>query len=317
MKPLPALSTADILALRPAAIRPEPGNTPLDVISEVEAVDKTGRLADVLTVLLRGSECSFRCLMCDLWKSTHLTATLPGAIPAQIRHALERPVESEGRDGHAPARPRWIKLYNASNFFAPANVPTADLPAIAELVQGFTRVVVENHPRLRNDALLRFRDALTGRLEVAMGLETVHEPTLAALNKHMTVDDFCHACDWLHERDVDIRCFVLLRPPGMSEAEGIEWCVRSVEWAHRLGVRHISLIPLRSGNGAVEHLQAQGCAEAPRAASLEQVMRQVVGLSGSVITADLWDWPQLRGLTQRCREPRRLALERLNRSQRP
>ncbi|MEZ6138791.1 MAG: radical SAM protein [Pirellulaceae bacterium] len=288
MQRLPKLTQAEIVGLRPYVKRPIAGVVPLDVLVEREAADCAGAIADVLTVLLRGSECAFRCVMCDLWKHTHQQATPAGALPAQIAAALA---------AHGNQR-QWIKLYNASNFFAPSNVPREDLPRIAEQVQAFDRVIVENHPRLLSDSIIEFRQALGGRLEIGMGLETVCPTTLAALNKQMTLDDFCAACQWLHERDVDLRTFVLLRPPGMDESEGIEWCIRSVEYAHALGVRHISIVPLRAGNGAIEHLQSQGLFTPPLASSLEATLRAVVELPGAIVTADLWDWHRLRGLEE-------------------
>lgn len=306
MQPLPSLSSETIRGWRPAVSRPEPGPSPLAVVTEMEAVDKLGHLTEVLTVFLRGSECSFQCLMCDLWKYTHPGATPAGAIPAQVVSALAH---------HPTPLPAWIKLYNASNFFSPANIPHNDLPAIAAAVSPFERVIVENHPRVINSAIVDFQRQLPGTLEVAMGLETIHEPTLRQLNKQLKLDDFKRACEWLGAREISIRCFVLLRPPGMSAQEGIEWCIRSVEYAHRLGVRHISIIPLRGGNGALERLQHEGLFEPPSAACLEQALAEVIDLPGAVITADLWDWDQLAGLTEGCRSRRRQRLENANRSQ--
>lgn len=306
MQLLPLLSTETIRNLRPQPVRPEPGSSPLAVEREVEAMNKRGQLTEVLTIFLRGSECSFHCLMCDLWKHTHRGATPVGAIPAQILEALAvQPLPL----------PKWVKLYNASNFFSPANIPRSDLPAIAAAVSSFERVIVENHPRVLNASIVDFQQQLLGRLEIAMGLETIHPATLQRLNKQLTLDDFQRACEWLLERGISIRCFVLLRPPGMSAEEGIEWCTRSVDFAHRLGVRHISIIPLRGGNGALERLRAQGLFEPPSAACLERALAEVIDLPDAVITADLWDWEQLSGLTEACREARRQRLEAANRTQ--
>ena len=71
-------------------------------------------------------------------------------------------------------RPEQIKLYNSGSFFDPAAIPPADYPAIARTIVFAKRVVVESHPRLVGEKALRFRDLLSGSLEVAMGLETVH-----------------------------------------------------------------------------------------------------------------------------------------------
>ena len=313
VRSLPKYDNQLIEQLRPMVSRPSPGITPLQAWLEKEAIDKHGNSAEVLTLLLRGSECRFRCLMCDLWKGTHEQATRPGAIAAQVADACQRHTcaQSVNKSVVPSIQRQWIKLYNAANFFSTVNVPGEDLNRVANTVKNFERVIVENHPRLRPPSIERFRSSIHGRLEVAMGLETVHAETLQALNKQMDTNDFRYACDWLLDRNIDIRTFVLLRPPGMEEEEGIEWCIRSVQFAMDCGVRHVSIIPLRSGNGSIERLAADGLFSPPSADSLEQVLLECVTLPG-VVTADLWNWMELRGHCASCNEPRRTRLEAIN-----
>ena len=90
---------------------------------------------------------------------------------------------------------------------------------------------------------------LAGHLEVAMGLETVHPEVLAKLNKQMTLDDFERATRFLNERGIPVRAFILLRPPFLTEDEGVEWAIRSIELAFEWGIECCSVIPTRAGNG--------------------------------------------------------------------
>ena len=304
------LSTEQILALRPAFVRPQPSMIPVDVLHEIEAATCRGNLANVTTVLLRGSECSFRCTMCDLWKSTHFGPTPVGNLPAQIRVALSIPNNCSDA-----LKQRWIKLYNASNFFAPYNVPTEDLPAIASLIGDFDRVIVENHPLLTSSKIADFANLLNGRLEVAMGLETVEPTALRNLNKQISVDDVRRATEQLTSRGIDVRLFVLLRPPGLTESGGIEWCLASIDAARSWGARHVTVIPVRGGNGAMERLEAEGQFESPLASSLERVLSDSVGKSSVVIAADLWDWERLRGLCADCSQPRYQRMRQMNLTQ--
>jgi radical SAM enzyme (TIGR01210 family) len=233
-----------------------------------------GDVARVGTVFLTGRECPWRCAMCDLWRSTTREDTPAGAIPAQVEAALRA-----WRDrGDAISR---LKLYNASNFFDPRAVPDGDYTAIAAAVSGLDQVVVESHPSLIGDRVDRFLDALKGhagrpsqghRLEVAMGLETVHPAALDALNKRMTTDDFARAAGELHRRDISLRVFVLIGPPFVPADEQDAWLLKSVAFAEECGASVISLIPTRAGNGAMAALTKQGLF---RELSAEDVQRSL------------------------------------------
>ncbi len=283
-------------------------------------VAAAGRPVAARVLLLAGAECPFTCAMCDLWRHTLDGPTPPGGIPAQLREGLAAPGRL-GLESRAGPQPRWIKLYNGSNFFDPRSVPAEDLPAIARGLDGWDRVIVENHPRLSGAAVPRFRDAIAGRLEVAMGLETVHPRILPWLGKQMTAADFAAACDRLRGWDIDVRGFVLLGLPGLAEEESIHWCLETVAFAARAGVRHVSIIPARAGNGFFDDLARRGLFAPPSAAALERVVARAVGgpgraeLGDMLVTVDLWGFESLAGHCPACRDEWRRRLEAINLAQ--
>jgi radical SAM enzyme (TIGR01210 family) len=306
------ISTQAIRQQRPSVERPLPGDLPLQVLEEWEAVDATGQTAHVTTIFLRGSECRFTCLMCDLWRHTHQSATAPGAIPAQIASVVNSASQFMGlSETHA----RWVKLYNAASFFDSQNIPPSDLSRIAPLLEQFGRVIVENHPCLLPWSRIRqFQAELTGRLEIAMGLETVEPQILRRLNKRMRIEDFSKAVKECQQHNVDVRAFVLLQLPWLAPAEALAWCCRSIDTAIQLGVRHVSVIPMRIGNGAMDTLAQQGFFEVPRAAALEKIMQEYWACTDSLVTVDTWDWTQLAGLCAECSMKRRQRLVQMNTS---
>ncbi|HUG41223.1 MAG TPA: hypothetical protein VMM12_12105 [Longimicrobiales bacterium] len=256
-----------------------------------------------MTVFLAGAECPFTCVFCDLWRSTLDGPTPPGAVPAQVRAALQTASPLPERAG--------IKLYNASNFFDRRAVPPADDPALAELLAPFVRVTVECHPRLVGRRCFAFGERVGGRLEVAMGLETIHPGALPRLNKRMTLRDFEQAAAALVGAGLALRAFVLLSPPFVPSAEAVEWAVRSAAHAIGCGAGHVSLIPVRGGNGALEPLAQAGAFVPPTLAQLEEALGRALELGGAVITADLWDVERLARCPD-CFLPRRDRLARMN-----
>jgi radical SAM enzyme (TIGR01210 family) len=130
---------------------------------------------------------------------------------------------------------------------------------------------------------------LTTELEVALGLETVHPEVLRRLNKQMTLDDFARAVGKLRADRVAVRAFILVRPPFLTDDEGVEWARRSLDFAFSLGAECCSLIPTRAGNGALEELAAQGLFAPPSLASLEHALEYGLSLQKGRVLLDLWD----------------------------
>jgi len=156
---------------------------------------------------------------------------------------------------------------------------------------------------------------LGGRLEVAMGLETAHPDVLEKLNKRMTAGMFQGAAEMLREMEVDLRVFILAKPPFMSDDAARSWGKRSIDFAIECGAGVVSVIPTRVGNGGMDELARQGAFAEPNLELLEDIVDYGVGLAGSRVFADLWD---LRRFSKcpKCFDARQERLHRMNCTQR-
>ncbi|HEY7514575.1 MAG TPA: hypothetical protein VIC87_08860, partial [Vicinamibacteria bacterium] len=130
-------------------------------------------------------------------------------------------------------------------------------------------------------------------LEVAMGLETAHRESLARLHKKMTLDDFRQAADYLKAREVALRVFLLVHPPFIPSAEREESLASSVAFAFSCGASVVSLIPTRSGNGAMEALTPQGSFEPSTLSDLERALEVARSRARGRLLADVWDLERL------------------------
>ena len=83
------------------------------------------------------------------------------------------------------------------------------------------------------------------------------------------------------------------------------------------GARHVSVIPVRAGNGWVDELIRTNRYQLPVASQLERVLEAALSQSrrNSVVTADVWDWQIVRGHCTNCSQLRLQRLERMNRTQ--
>ena len=257
-----------------------------------------------MTVFLSGAECPFTCSFCDLWRWTFEGPTPAGAIPRQLREVLLK----HTADATTPQR---LKLYNASNFFDRRAVPAGDLPAIAALAAPFGAVTVESHAQTVGPLALEFRDLLSGRLEVAIGLETIHPVAAPLLNKRLDLPRFERAASYLADNDMDLRVFVLLGAPHIAVEETVEWTARTVEYAVGKGAAMVAIIPVRGGNGEMERLQGLGQFVPPTLRQLESALDASLGFGSAVVTVDLWDAEKLPGCDV-CRQARIARLGRMN-----
>jgi uncharacterized Fe-S cluster-containing MiaB family protein len=259
-----------------------------------------GKIERALTVFLAGAECPFTCSFCDLWRWTLDGPTPPGALPAQLRQVLDNLDNLHNL--------RRLKLYNASNFFDHRAVPPEDIPALAELSNPFGGVTVESHASLVGPPAAQFAERIPGRLEVAIGLETIHPKAAEHLNKRMDLSRFDQAAAFLTAHDIDMRVFVLLGAPYVEPEGTVEWAVRTVEYAAERGAAAIALIPVRGGNGELDRLAALGHFTPPTLKQLEDALDACLGGSAAV-AADLWDIDRL----STCADCQNARVERLRR----
>jgi radical SAM enzyme (TIGR01210 family) len=241
-------------------------------------ISSSGIVEDVLTIFLTNRECPFHCLMCDLWKNT-IDYTLPeGKVSGQIEWVLNQ----------APAV-KHVKLYNSGSFFDPGAIPFREHQRIGALLNGFQTVIVESHPAFIGEKCLEFRDATGADLQVAIGLECVNTKILEKLNKRMTLDDFTESVNFLLHNDIFTRAFILLRPPFLTEPEGIFWAERSIDFAFDAGAECCVIIPVRGGIGAMEKLAERSLFSPPEIRSLEKVLEYGIEKQAGRVFADTWD----------------------------
>ena len=97
----------------------------------------------------------------------------------------------------------------------------------------------------------------------------------------------------------------------MEEQEGIEWALRSVEFAFDCGVECCAIIPTRGGNGAMEELASQNWFAPPELTSLETVFDEALAFQRGRVFVDLWDLEKL-SRCPRCFAQRRQRLQSMN-----
>jgi hypothetical protein len=141
---------------------------------------------------------------------------------------------------------------------------------------------------------------------------------LERLHKRMTVAGFAAAAGYLGRRGVALRVFLLISPPFVPPREQDEWLMRSIDCALSLGASAVSLIPTRSGNGALDALAAGGEFHAPALEDIERSAELVFArrIPHARIFVDLWDLERFAQCGH-CAASRRARLHAMNLDQQP
>jgi uncharacterized Fe-S cluster-containing MiaB family protein len=151
-----------------------------------------------------------------------------------------------------------------------------------------------------------------------MGFETVHPRALPRLGKGVTLAHLERAAADLLAAGAAVRAFVLVGAPWVPAAETVEWTVATARAAGAAGATHVSLIPVRGGNGTLDALARRGEWTPPTLADLEAALDRCLaelapprGAADVVVTADLWDFERFASCAA-CATDRRERLERSN-----
>jgi radical SAM enzyme (TIGR01210 family) len=175
-----------------------------------------------------------------------------------------------------------------------------------------------NQQHLWRRGLSPARSADTERpaLEVAMGLETASPTALDLLNKRFTIDQFRSAAAALRARGIAVRVFLLISPPFVADEDQDAWLIQSIDVAFASGASVVSLVPTRSGNGAMERLAAADLFREPSLGDVERSLAIGLAAAGGRgrVFVDLWGLQRF-AFCPACFERRKTRLHTMNLAQ--
>ena len=212
-------------ARRPMPAAPDSAGELVNAWSEAEAIGAERVRAFV--VILRTRGCYWAdvkgCSMCGYARDTLGRSATAGELDRQLRTALAR---YRGEP--------YVKLYTSGSFLDDREVDPASRVAWARAFSGSARrLLFETLPEFATrETLEPIRDAFSGEIEVALGLETTQPEILQRfVNKGSPPSEYLEAADRIRAMRLRAKAYLLLKPPYLTERESIEDVVRSIEIA--------------------------------------------------------------------------------------
>lgn len=254
---------------------------------EDEAIGRERVRAFVLILKTRG--CYWAdlkgCTMCGYSKDTLGRSATQDELAEQLERAL-------GRYRDEP----YVKVYTSGSFLDDREVDAESRTAIVSAFSGRARrFLFETLPEfVRPEVVGPLRDAFSGDLEVALGLEST-DPTVLArfINKGSSPSDYLAAADRLRGLGTHPKAYLLLKPPYLTESEAVADVVRSAgEAASHFETMSINPVHIQNGT-VVEWLYHRGRYRPPWLWSLVEAMRGGAAVRGD---ARLVSFPTAGGL---------------------
>lgn len=257
-----------------------------------------GRRVDAMVVILRTSGCCWvrhgGCTMCG-YREASLQSVSAEDLLKQLDQALAK---YKGEP--------FVKIYTSGSFLDDNEVPPEVRAKFFEAFADCERILFESRPEFITPESL---EGVPGNVTVALGLESSDPAVLeTSVHKGFTPEDIRVAGTLLKERGLMVRTYLLLKPPFMTEAMGIEDAVRSARFADPFS-DEISVNPLNVQRGTyVERLWKRGEFRSPWIWSLIEVFKQLSGTVESRLMSSPSGGGAARGV-HNCGECDRRALD--------
>ena len=130
---------------------------------------------------------------------------------------------------------KFVKIFNSGSFLDDSEVkPGVRLDILSRLAKNADKISIESRPEyITKDKLLDVKDAIKFKtFEVGIGLETANDLVREhAINKGFTFNDFKTATDVLKNTNCQIKTYIIVKPPFLTEKESIE---DSIDTVHRI-----------------------------------------------------------------------------------
>ena len=274
---------------RPAPAAPADARRYVNQWVEREAIGTEEVPAFVLILRTRGCYWADQkgCSMCGYAKDTLGRSATPEELAEQRDHALAR--------YHGEP---YVKIYTSGSFLDDREVDPASRLALVRAFSGTARrLLFETLPEFATpSALTPLRDAFSGELEVALGLESTDPDVLARLvHKNAPPSQYLQAGDRVRQLGARAKAYLLLKPPYLTEREAIRDVRTSIQDASP-HFDTLSVNPVHIQNGTVvEWLYHRGRYRPPWLWSLVDVLRTGATARGS---SRLVSFPTAGGLAR-------------------
>ena len=233
-------------------IRCNPPDRPTAAWTGKDILD--GKPVAALTIIFQTTGCRWNCCtMCGyVYDSARKTPSHDDLIK-QFEHAMSRCGDEEF----------IVKIFTSGSFLDDGELPSGTRTEILSRLGEDARVkkvIAETRPEyVTPEKISECTAALGKRFEVAIGLETSSDIIRKdCINKGFSFADFVKAGEIAGRENATVKCYLLLKPPFISEGAAIDDTIRSIsDAAQHAGTISVNLCNIQKGT-IVEEMFGRG-----------------------------------------------------------
>ncbi len=197
---------------------------PIKVWNELDFLD--GKIVDTFVIIFKTRGCSWAhtsgCSMCGYFNDTMWNNISSKDLETQFDNAMNN---YSGQ--------KFVKMFTSGSFLDEKEIKqTVQIKILNKLVKTVDKISIESRPEFINDKnLSKIREILNScKFEIGMGLETASDfIRKVCLNKGFSFNDFKNSVNILKKYNFELKTYVLIKPPFLTEKESIDDAINTVK----------------------------------------------------------------------------------------
>jgi radical SAM enzyme (TIGR01210 family) len=179
-----------------------------------------------------------------------------------------------------------VKVFTSGSFLDPIEIPISVRNKFLESMAGKAdKILIESRTEYITEKNLESLKNAEMPVRIAIGLESANDKVIRdSVNKGSTFAKYLEAASVIRKLGFELRTYLLLKPPFMSEAAAIDDAIESVRKVAKIS-DDVSINPMNiQKNTLVEKLWKKGLYRPPRLWSLARVILESSGLGTEVLS---------------------------------
>jgi radical SAM enzyme (TIGR01210 family) len=192
-----------------------------------------------------------------------------------------------------------IKLFTSGSFLDPSEIPIlVQYKILSTLSEQVEKISVESRPEYVTEKMLASVQKIMSSkvFEIGIGLETSNDLVREkAINKGFTFHDYQKAAILLKKHKMNVKTYVLMKPPFLTEKESLDDCIRTTKAI----APYTDLISLNPTNvqrhTVVEYLWKRNQYRPPWLWSVVEFLQQSKNITDAFVKCDVVGGGSMRG----------------------